>query len=112
MNEIDYLMRLDQGGVIEFGGNDGAIAQIREWLDTPQGQVWGKPQWGNLLSQFKHEPMDEITEVAMENTIMLTIKSDLPRIDIGGIRVKCLDIDAYKITIMANGEIFNGDLTL
>lgn len=112
MQEIDYLLRLNAEGVLTFAGNHAVVAQVREWLDTPRGQVWGKPYWGNLLSQFKHMPINDDTASSMEAFILLTIGEDLPNARIDGIRIYPTALDLYRIILEVGGTVINEELAL
>lgn len=112
MHEIDYLLRLDAEGVITFGGDYAIVAQVREWLDTPRGQIWGKPDWGNLLSQFKHLPINNDTASSMEAFILLTLGDDIPNAMIEGIRIHPTALDLYRIVLEVGGTVINEELAL
>lgn len=112
MNEIDYLLRIDPVGVITFTGRESIVAQIREWIDTPKGEVWGRPAWGNLLSQFKHLPINDYTAASIESFILLTINEDIPNIAIDAIRVIPMTNDSYKIIVEVLGSIIEESLNL
>ncbi len=45
-NEIDYLMRLDESGVIVHEGDAAAINNVTEWMDTPRGARIRQPRLG------------------------------------------------------------------
>lgn len=82
-NEIDCLMRVDQGGVVLKEGDSQAwLARLEEWLRTPQGSVYGLPGWGNTMQDYKHEPVGSetghLTEVAIEAALLRKLRIDLP----------------------------------
>ena len=112
MHEIDYLLRLNPEGVLTFDGGLAIVSQVREWLDTPKGQVWGRPHWGNLLSQFKHMPINNDTASSMEAFILLTIGDDIPNARIDGIRIYPTASDAYRIILEIGGAVINEALAL
>lgn len=97
--EIDYLMGTTMEGVKTYDENSAAIARVAEWLDTPTGQVWGSPLWGNNLTQYRHEPMNGDTAAAMENSIALKLPSDLPDIAISRVLCDPVNADTWKIKI-------------
>ncbi|NYU10909.1 hypothetical protein A8O28_16935 [Enterobacteriaceae bacterium CCUG 67584] len=100
--EVDYLMRLDESGVITCSGDDAVANDVGEWLDTPRGHIYGRPEWGNLLALFKHQPPNEDTSVALENSILLGMQTDLTHLLVSGIR--CIpdssEPDLYRVQIM------------
>ncbi|WP_318491899.1 hypothetical protein [Photobacterium leiognathi] len=112
MNEIDYLLRINEEGVITFSGGYAQVSIVREWLDTPRGTVWGKPDWGNMLAQYKHLPIDIDTAASMQAHIARSLAYDLPQIQLDGIRILPMASDAYKIIFNINGEQFSGRITL
>lgn len=79
--EIDYLMGLSESGVLTHSGVDADVNNVIEWLDTPEGSVYGMPSWGNPLAKFKHEPTNsEITAMNIEFAIIQKLPIDLPHI--------------------------------
>jgi hypothetical protein len=98
-DELDYLLNASEGGVESYGEDIAAISRISEWLDTPQGQVWGSPSWGHTLTQYKHQPMSGDTAAAIENSIAAKLPIDLPDIAISYIRVEPKEIDFWHIAI-------------
>ncbi len=103
-DEIHYLLRANIDGVETYSGHDGVMAQVAEWLDTPKGQVWGNPRWGNEYGQFKHNPMGESTAAAMENSTVTKLPEDIPNIPLESVLVEVGDeIDKWVISIGING---------
>ncbi|HAU6297941.1 TPA: hypothetical protein JD836_14620 [Citrobacter freundii] len=103
MNEIDALMRMDTGGVLIYEGNSAAfLAQFNEWLRTPVGSVWGLPAWGNTLTDFRHEPSGNSTEIAIEAALITKLKQDIPDLPLKAIR--CITqtgvFDLYRVEFL------------
>lgn len=100
--EVDYLMGLDESGVVLYNGNDAMSNNVMEWLDTPKGHIYGRPSWGNELALFKHEPPNDDTAVAMENSILIGMQIDLPDIQVTGILCEpdTAELDKYRVQIM------------
>lgn len=101
-DEIDYLMESNESGVIVWQDANSQLNRIREWLDTPMGTVYGWPDWGNELAQFKHEPTkSDYTAVNIEFAVLTGIARDLPGIVVQQIRCDEAEdeIDEYVITI-------------
>ena len=100
--EVDYLMALDESGVITYAGNEALANNVAEWLNTPRGHVYGRPGWGNELALFKHEPPTEDTAVAMENSILIGMQRDLPNLQVTGILCSpdAQETDLYRVEIM------------
>lgn len=99
MAEIDFLMAIDAEGVKSYSGVAACAEQLREWLATPVGSVWGKPDWGNKLSQFKHMPISDDTAAMIEAYLIMAMAKDLPNLQTDGIRVIPITVDLYKINI-------------
>lgn len=112
--EIDCLLRVDQSGIVQKEGESPSwMARLEEWLRTPQGSVYGLPGWGNIMQDFKHEPIGSETshmvEVAIENALISKLRKDLPGIGLQAIRCEAADVDMWKITIVtSNGTLAVG----
>lgn len=79
--EIDYLMGMSESGVITYSDADADVNNVLEWLDTPKGSIYGRPEWGNEFVKFKHEPTNsEVTAMNIEFNVIQTITRDLPNI--------------------------------
>ncbi|MGL5103061.1 MAG: hypothetical protein ACRC6N_11130 [Plesiomonas sp.] len=108
LNEIDCLMRVDSGGVIiNLGAKKAIPSQLDEWLRTPVGSIYGLPEWGHPLADFRHEPTDETVAVFIENKIVSKLRNDLPNVAISGIRCvpNSSEIDMYNIIfLLPTGE--------
>lgn len=88
-------------------------ARIREWLGTPAGTLADMPNWGNLLSRFKFEPMDTNTEMEIEISVVQKIRSDIRDIFISGISVAYVEIDMVRIYFdVGVGQLVGGTVTL
>lgn len=108
MNEVDYLLNLNESGVVVYDNYSAAINNVKEWLDTPEGSVWGRPYWGNNLDQFKHEDTNsKITAVQIEFSILQGLARDLPFLQISSIWCEPHPeiIDRYLVTIGLNDGI-------
>ncbi|CAH3932902.1 TPA: hypothetical protein ACGFAK_004616 [Serratia marcescens] len=101
MNEIDSLLRVTGEGVtIKLGDVEAMEARIEDWLHTPEGSVYGLPEYGNPLARFKHEPLDSVhTLVAIENEIIIKMMSDIADLKLEGIRIEPAEIDVFVLTI-------------
>ncbi|WCH25172.1 hypothetical protein [Aeromonas salmonicida] len=100
--EVQYLMELDESGVITLESDEAQANNVTEWLDTPKGHVYGRPSWGNELALFKHEPPTDDTAVALENSILIGMQADLPSIQVTGIfcEPSATEIDKYRVRIL------------
>jgi phage baseplate assembly protein W len=86
IREIDYLMDLNESGVITYADSDATVNNVLEWLDTPMGTVYGRPEWGHDLIKFKHEPTGSaITAQNIEFSIVDKIVQDMPDIQLHSI---------------------------
>jgi hypothetical protein len=104
MQEIDYKLGVDTEGVIVSEPIEVLAVRVSEWLDTPQGQMWGAPHWGNRLRAYKHEPMNSDTEAAIENSILLTLPNDVKGVILESIDVCAVEFDLYRISIKIKGS--------
>lgn len=95
-------MGLSESGVVTHSGVDADVNNVLEWLDTPQGSVYGKPEWGNPLAKFKHEPThSDITAMNIEFAIVEKLPIDLPHIVL--VSIFCepspTEIDLYHVRL-------------
>ncbi|QFT40120.1 MULTISPECIES: hypothetical protein [unclassified Vibrio] len=97
--EIDYLLGVDINGVKVSDESESIPMRVAEWLDTPQGQIWGAPHWGNRLMPYKHEPINSDTAAAMENSIVMSLPVDVKGAVITEILIEPKDFDMYHIVI-------------
>ena len=100
MNEIDSLLQVNGEGVsVKLGDAEAMQARVEDWLYTPQGSVYGWPEYGNPLQKYKHEPMNAYTEVAMENDLISCMQRDIADLQLTGIRIESIDKDTFYLTI-------------
>lgn len=112
MTELDFLMTLDSGGVVEKEDGAAYVEVVREWLSTPISTVWGDPSWGNNLNQYKHQPQSTTTESAIENSILLKLPTDCPSIKIGAILCESIEKDLYQISIFTRYGVISERVSL
>ena len=114
MEEIDYLMKLDESGIILHEGDSAALNNVTEWLTTPRGQVYGNPSWGNELRAFQHEPPGEATEIGIENMIVRDLPRDVANIQMKGIRCYAdpSEMDVYHINIQTAQGLISQSISL
>ncbi len=111
MNEIDSLMRVGSDGVNTHSGNALSLSsRLDEWLETPEGSIYGLPGWGNNLARFKHEPTNVFTEVAIENSVITKLRIDIPELKLIGIRCQELSVDIYKVDFLVPEGIISKSL--
>lgn len=110
MNEIDSMLSVTGEGVtVRLGDAEAEKAQAEEWLRTPEGSIYGWPSWGNPLQKYKHEPMNNFTEVAIENDMVTAFKRDLPHITLNGIRIEQIEKDLYALSLgLPSGDLVVG----
>lgn len=96
-SEIDFLLELGPSGVVVVDGDDASLEQLREWLNTPEGSVFGRPGWGHPLEQYRHEPPSTSTARAIENSILIKLVVDLPDQVISRILCEPAGKDTYYI---------------
>lgn len=113
-DEIDYLMRLNESGVIVHEGGDAAINNVTEWMDTPKGHVYGNPPWGNSFASFRHAPPSEAVEIGIENMIVTELPRDVVGVVVRGVRCSASssEIDIYNVQIDTNIGFISHSLTI
>ena len=102
INEARFLMTASPTEDIEKLTDEEAMNErIREWLATPMGTVANDPEWGNNLSQFKHDPLS--TGNGLDTQIELAIVSKMPNdiedLQITGVSVEILDVDLFRLVV-------------
>lgn len=99
--EIDHLMTLGVSGVKTYESAVEAKAeQLREWLNTPKGKVWGNRSWGTIMQEFKHEPTNlSHVQIAIESRLLMKLQEDLPDLSVQAISFTEVDFDLGKLTI-------------
>lgn len=103
--EINYLMSLDESGVILHEDDAESMANnIKEWMDTPRGQVYGNPDWGNDFGKFKHEPHNDATAVGLEGMILTGLPRDVQNVQIYAIWCEpdATELDKYSVEVVTN----------
>lgn len=102
--EINYLMQLDESGVIVHEGEAAAINNVTEWMDTPRGRVYGNPAWGNSFAAFRHAPPSEAVEIGIENMVVTDLPRDVVGVVVKGVRCKAspTEMDVYHVQIYTN----------
>lgn len=113
-DEIFYKMDANIDGVQTYSGDEAKLARIAEWLNTPEGEVWGAPGWGNRLSQYRHNPMNGDTAAAIENHIAIDMPEDIADVSMRSVLVKPVSVDRWNIQISISGvaTTINQDVTL
>lgn len=113
--EVDYLMGLNESGVVTYDDNQANFNNLSEWLDTPIGTIYGKPEWGNELGDFKHEPTGDTTvAIAIEFSVIRGVMRDLPEIIIDSIYCEPskTDADLYMVRVGLASDFLEKNLTL
>ncbi|WP_413113445.1 hypothetical protein [Thaumasiovibrio sp. DFM-14] len=110
--EIDFLIRLNEQGVVIHDEVASPAALIEEWLSTPVGAIYGRPEWGNRLALYRHNPVNPLTAMTIENSIMLKLPEDLPQLSIAAIKVTPIAHDVYKIAVGANGGVYASNVRM
>ncbi|EKN4689560.1 hypothetical protein ABF236_003563 [Yersinia ruckeri] len=111
MNEIDCLLRIDADGLsLCLGTNKALPARLEEWLRTPIGSIYGLPEWGNPLAEFKHEPTNQFVAVFIENRLVSKLRTDLPEIQLSGIR--CTPASDAKDMYLISFQMQTGIVTV
>lgn len=104
-NELAFLLNFDEDELTQKEGVDAWLEAIRFWLDTPEGSVWGRPEWGNPLVDFKFEDMSTDTEVEFKLDMLSALRRDLPYIPVSGIDVQFSNIDHYTYYVLVKDQV-------
>ncbi|MFH1984773.1 MAG: hypothetical protein ABIL58_23275 [Pseudomonadota bacterium] len=98
--ELDYLLGRSPHEVVRIYEDTDAMEQrILEWLDTPEGSVADRPEWGHPLHAFKHEPNSDSLRVMAEMMIFEKLSADVVGIDIRSVSVEFSEIDMMVVSI-------------
>lgn len=112
--EVSYLMDLNESGVITYDNRHADLNNLAEWLDTPRGSIYGVPEWGNELANFKHEPTGSMAvAIAIEFSVIKGVMRDLPNIVIDSIYCEPSkeNMDLYLVRVGLGGDFLEKDLT-
>ncbi|WP_429169405.1 hypothetical protein [Aeromonas hydrophila] len=103
-DEIDYLLAMDESGVIIHENDAAVLNNVAEWMDTPVGHVYGNPAWGNRFAAFRHEPPSEAVEIGIENMVVTDMPRDVVGVVVRGVRCSSSPdkIDMYHVQIDTN----------
>ena len=74
--------------------------RIREWLDTPEGTMAHNPSWGHNLGAFRFEPQNATLVTLIEMAIARKLPLDIADIQLRGISVEFLGIDAVQVQLV------------
>lgn len=97
---VDYLMSLNDQGVVVHGESNVVLDALTEWLDTARGSVFGNPSWGHELDRFKHEVMNDDLAVSVENSIARGVLRDLSAFSaVTSVSVSISEFDRYQVVI-------------
>ncbi|EAV1590961.1 hypothetical protein HCK74_004429 [Salmonella enterica] len=114
-NEIDPLLTLELSGVKTYASQEEVWwARLYEWLNTPVGQVYGNPSWGNILPEFKHEPTNQShIQIAIEARLFSKLRIDLPDVPASGLMVReGSEIDKLVIAIQIHDTVITQEVKL
>lgn len=114
MEELSHLLQINSNGLATFEGVAAYGEQVRFWMNTPQGQIWGRPSWGNPFVDFKFMDVTEDSCIEMELKILSAIKRDLPDVPIMDVSVTLpheTDKQTFLIQIILDGEIITTTVT-
>lgn len=114
-NEIDPLLALELSGVKTYSSQEEAwAARLYEWLNTPVGEVYGNPSWGNILPEFKHEPTNQThIQIAIESRLLVKLNVDIPDVPVRGISVReGSEMDMLKIAIQIHSTVITQEVRI
>lgn len=104
--ELDFLLNIDEAGLITASGSGADLECIKEWLSTSVGSVYGNPSWGNEINKYRHSPQSIMTEISIESSI-LKIRNDIENMSNINVHCKTLSKDQYAIIINTKSGIVN-----
>jgi hypothetical protein len=96
--EINHVLDVFEGQLVTYDADE-SLAKVNWWLDTPEGQLWGDPAWGNKLIQFNHDPISVSLDVVIEAHIYSKMSVDLPSVSIKGIRVVTKEMNQAQLIL-------------
>ena len=99
MQELDYLLALDNRGIKQHGDAEAMNNNIRDWLANPVCSVADQPSWGHNLTPFRFAAQGDDTEAMVEMAIISKLPKDVRGLSIAGVRVYWSDFDECQITI-------------
>ena len=99
MDELDFLLSVDSGGLEIHTEGQAVNNNIAEWLDTPEGTIANNVSWGHNLKPYQYEPEGEETAVLIEMAIISKLPRDVKGVNIAGIRVTFPEFDKCLVQI-------------
>ncbi len=99
IEELDYLMELDEAGIVSTADETALNGRIQEWFDTPQGTVADAPAWGHNLLPLKFEPPGANSSVMAAMNILEKMPRDIGNLLMYGVAVEFTEIDLMIITM-------------
>jgi len=111
-SEFDYLLNWNTKGIKSYSDQMAMNCKVTEWFDTPAGSIYGKPDWGHRLEQYKHEPHSPATASLIEMDVVLDITRDIPDVIVNAIKVQATDMDRYDIYIYTNDDVIETGVSL
>ena len=86
-NRFDYRLRKTGTGTEIHHGDEGLLHELEAWFDTPEGSIYGMPQWGHPNNKYQHAPptQDQLILIKLDN--YRSLQRDLPGLLIEGILV-------------------------
>ncbi len=112
IEEIDYMLGTDEGGLKTLSDEEALYNRILHWFDTPIGSIADNPSWGHPLLMLQHEPGGPDFEVMAEMLIMEKLPKDIKNLIVIGFRVEFLEIDLFNVVIEHQLDVFNETISL
>lgn len=103
--EMNHLFEVDQEGFVQFSGVEAVEAKLQNWISTPRGSIFGKPEWGHTLRQFLHDPPTDTLAGVIEAELADTLEVDLPDVSLLWVRVApSEEFDGYHLQLGWNTD--------
>lgn len=109
MQELDFLFSSDPNGFVVHNNQAAVQNRMENWISTPRGSFFGKPNWGHTLRQFLHEPPTDTLLMLIEAELAETLEEDLPMVELVWVRAEATnEFDGYRLKIGYQTAEFSG----
>jgi len=113
VHEVDFLFDSNSAGIRIYTNQEAIQNRLENWISTPRGTFWGRPNYGHTLRKFLHEPPTETLAMSIESELADTLIDDLPEVEIQWLRVKPNEeFDGYYLKIGYKTDDFTGSAEL
>ena len=98
--EMNHLFDSDHNSFIAGNGSVAVAMKFENWISTPKGSMWGRPEWGHTLRKFLHEPPTDTLAMIIETELVATLAVDIPEVSISYVQAQpSHEDDCYRLMI-------------